>query len=245
MDGIEVKTLSFAYEQDLKRKKVFSDLSFKTTGKESIGLIGANGVGKSTLLKLLVGLQLNYSGSIEVNGILVAKKNLTQVRKKVGYVFQDSDSQLFMSTVYDDVAFGPRNYGFPEHLVEKMVLEALRTVRIEYLKNASIFKLSGGEKKLASLATILSMQPDIILLDEPSVGLDPVNRRNLIQVMNQLSALKIIASHDLDLILDTCSRTILLFNEKIAADGNTQAILCNKDLLESNGLELPLSLYRG
>lgn len=239
--NIEIKGLTFSYG---RAKQVLSDITFHIESGENIGVIGANGVGKSTLLKLIVGLLSDYEGGLQVNGMNVEKENLSSIRKQTGYVFQDSDSQMFMSTVYEDVAFAPRNYGFSENDTEEAVKKALEMVHIEHLKEHHIYRLSGGEKKLASIATILATEPDIILLDEPSVALDPRNRRNLIQVLNELECLKMIASHDLDLIWDTCERTILLSEGQIIIDGNTKEILTNKELLEENGLEVPLSLSR-
>ena len=205
-----------------------------------MGLVGANGVGKSTLLRILVGLNTGFQGDVMVNNIPLEKKNLKTIRKNVGYVFQDADSQLFMSTVFDDVAFAPRNYGMSEAEVNEKTMEALKVVHIEQLKDKQIYKLSGGEKKLASIATILSTEPDVILMDEPSVALDPKNRRNLINILNQLNQAKIIASHDLNMIMDTCERTILLSDGKVIKDGNTKEILLDKELMEESGLELPL-----
>ena len=207
-------------------------------------MIGANGVGKSTLLKMLVGLNLDYEGMIRVEGIPVKKDTLAEIRSKIGYVFQDSENQLFMNTVYEDVAFAPRNYGLSEHEVAERVKDALEQTGISHLKDRPIYKMSGGEKKLASIATILSMTPDIILMDEPSIALDPKNRRNLIRILNSFHYLKIIASHDLDMILDTCSRTILMSDGKIIADGRTENILYDKELLENYNLELPLCLQK-
>lgn len=236
---IDLKDVSFAYE---KEQKIFDHISFSAQEHDAIGLIGANGAGKSTLLKLLVGLNLNYEGSIRIEEIPVEKDTLPKIRERIGYVFQDSESQLFMSTVYEDIAFGPRNYGLPAKEVDRRVAQALSAIHIEHLKDKPIYKLSGGEKKLVSIATILSMTPDIILMDEPSIALDPRNRRNLIQILNQFDHLKIIASHDLDLVLDTCNRTILIANGRIVADGRTEDILSDQTLLEENGLELPLCL---
>ena len=149
-----------------------------------------------------------------------------------------------MTTVYEDVAFAPRNYGLSEEEVDRRVQSALEAVHIAHLKDKPIYQLSGGEKKLVSIATILSMTPDIILMDEPSVALDPQNRRNLIRVLNEFNHLKIIASHDLDFIWDTCKRVILMAEGQIIADGPVEEILRNQELLEKNGLELPLSLSR-
>ncbi|MCD8217401.1 MAG: energy-coupling factor ABC transporter ATP-binding protein [Clostridiales bacterium] len=236
---INLNQVSFAYEKD---RNILKNISFHADAHDSIGLVGANGAGKSTLLKLLVGLNLGFTGEIRVGGLPVKKENLPKIRENIGYVFQDSESQLFMSTVYEDVAFAPRNYGLPEDEVEQRVSHALELVGITHLKDKQIYKMSGGEKKLASIATILSMTPDIILMDEPSIALDPRNRRNLIRILNSFDQLKIIASHDLDMILDTCERTILIDNGEIICDGNTRDILSDRKLLESHGLELPLCM---
>lgn len=173
-------------------------------------------------------------------GTQLTKKNLPLIRQKTGYVFQDSNNQLFMTTVYEDVAFAPRNYGLPQTEVDRRVTAALNQVYISDLKNKQIYKLSGGEKKLAAIAGILSMTPDIILMDEPSAALDPKNRRNLIHILNELPQTKLIASHDLDFILDTCSRVLLLSHGELIADGPACEILGNQELLEANSLELPL-----
>ena len=234
---ISVSDLSFGYDS---KRKVLENINFQLKKGESVGLVGANGVGKSTLLRILVGLNTGFQGDVMVNNIHLEKKNLKTIRKNIGYVFQDADSQLFMSTVFDDVAFAPRNYGMSEAEVNEKTMEALKVVHIEQLKDKQIYKLSGGEKKLASIATILSTEPDVILMDEPSVALDPKNRRNLINILNRLNQAKIIASHDLNMIMDTCERTILLSDGKIIKDGNTKEILLDKELMEESGLELPL-----
>lgn len=242
MESIKVDNLAFTYKNSCSSKYILDNINFSAQGNESIGIIGANGVGKSTLLKLLVGLNLDYDGSILINNLKVKKDNLSKIRKSIGYVFQDSESQLFMSTVYDDVSFAPKNYGFSHKEIEERTLEALEKVKITKLKDRAVYTLSGGEKKLAAIAGILSMRPQIILMDEPTIALDPRNRRNLIHILKEFKCLKIIASHDLDMILDTCKRTILINNGKIIKDGETKSILEDKKLLEENGLELPLSL---
>jgi cobalt/nickel transport system ATP-binding protein len=238
---LRAEHLSFAYEKD---NIVLRNISFSANDGESIGIIGANGIGKSTLMKLLVGLYTDYEGTLKIAGHAVTKKNLAHIREHIGYVFQDSDSQLFMSTVEEDVAFGPRNYGLSEAEVEERVTRALETVHITGLRHKHTYRLSGGEKKLASIATILAMEPDIIIMDEPSVALDPRNRKNLIKILGEIHALKLITSHDLDFILDTCERTILIDDGTAIADGPTDEILRNRELLENHGLELPLSFSR-
>ncbi|MDE6024524.1 MAG: energy-coupling factor ABC transporter ATP-binding protein [Lachnospiraceae bacterium] len=238
---ISLKAVSFRYG---KGTFVLENINLNVASGEKIGIVGANGVGKSTLLRLLVGLETGYEGSITVGGMDVTRDNIIDVRKKIGYVFQDADSQMFLSNVFDNVAFGPSNYGNAKEEVLQMVQDALRAVQIEHLKNRPIYQLSGGEKKLASIATILAMRPDIVLLDEPSVTLDPKNRRNLIHILNGLPQTMLIASHDLDFIMDTCDRTVLFYNGKIAVDGSSRDILFNKALMEENGLELPLSAIK-
>lgn len=238
---IELEDVSFAYE---KGQTVLSHITMEAVEHNSIGLIGANGMGKSTLLRLLVGLNLNYEGSISIEGIPVNQRMLARVREKIGYVFQDSDNQLFMPTVYDELAFAPRNYGFLQEEVEYRVNRALEMTESVHLKDRQIYKLSGGEKKLISIASVLTVTPDIILMDEPSIALDPKNRRNLIRILNQFEHLKIIASHDLDMILETCNRVILLDGGRIVCDGKTKDILYDKKLLEEHNLELPLSVAK-
>ena len=238
---INLDHVTFSYRN---AEPVLRDICLTANEHDSIGIIGANGAGKSTLLKLLVGLELNFQGQIRVEEIPLEKRTLAKIREKIGYVFQDSESQLFMTTVEEDVAFAPRNYGLPEEEVKLRVDKALEQVHIPHLKDHSIYHLSGGEKKLVSIATILSMTPDIILMDEPSVALDPQNRRNLIRIIQEFEHLKIIASHDLDFIWDTCKRTILIKDGRIVWDGPTEEIMNNEKLLVENGLELPLSLSR-
>lgn len=236
---IDIENLTFGYAED---KPVLKDVSLHFHEGDSVGIIGANGVGKSTLLKLLVGLDLGFDGSIRIEEIPVEKNTLSKIRERVGYLFQDSENQLFTAKVYDDVAFAPKNYGLNAEEVKKRTENALEMVQISHLANRPIYSLSGGEKKLAAIATILSMTPDIILMDEPSNSLDPRNRRELINLLNNFSHMKIIASHDLDFIFDTCNRVVLMNDGKIVADGTAKEILTDKDLLEKNMLELPLSI---
>jgi cobalt/nickel transport system ATP-binding protein len=238
---INIEDLTFAYSNKIE---VLHHISLAVESGESVGLIGANGAGKSTLLKLLVGLAEGYQGSIALGGLRVEKKNLARIRAKAGYVFQDSESQLFLSTVYEDVAFGPRNYGLAEEEVDGRVMEALRKMHIEDLKDRQIYRMSGGQKKLASIATILSLEPKVMLLDEPTIALDPRNRRTLIHILNEIRETKVIATHDLDMVWDTCERTVLISAGRVRKDGKTREILRDKELLEANGLELPLGMQR-
>ena len=237
---IELKHVSFAYEPG---KEVVRDLSFRLEDGESVGLIGANGAGKSTVMKLLLGL-VQGEGEITVDGILLEKKSLADIRRKIGFVLQNSDDQMFMPTVYDDMMFAPLNYGMTRKGAEKKVDAVLSRLELGALRNRYNHKLSGGEKKMAAVATILAMEPEAVLMDEPTSGLDPYNRRLIIRTVCGMKETKLIASHDLDMILESCSRVILLSEGRIAADGKAEEILRDRALLEANHLELPLSFGR-
>ena len=234
---IDFRNVSFAYG----KTPVVEDLSFTIKKGETVGLIGANGAGKSTIMKLMLGL-LSGSGEILVDGLAVNKGNLAQIRRKIGFVLQDSDNQMFMSTVYEDMIFGPRNYGLSKEEADRKVDAVLEQLGLQALKHRHNHKISGGEKRMAAIATILAMEPEMILMDEPSTALDPVNRRTVINTINRLPQTKLIASHDLDMILDTCQRVVLLSHGSIVADGDAESILRDKPLLEANRMELPFCL---
>ena len=234
---IEFQNVSFAYGQT----PVVENLSFSIQKGETVGLIGANGAGKSTIMKLMLGL-LSGSGKITVDGLTMDKSNLSEIRRKIGFVLQDSDNQMFMPTVYEDMIFGPRNYGLSKEQTERKVDAVLEQLGLQNLKYRHNHKISGGEKRMAAIATILAMEPEMILMDEPSTALDPGNRRTVINTINKLSRTKLIASHDLDMILDTCHRVILLSHGKIVADGDAETILRDRQLLEANRMELPFCL---
>lgn len=235
---IEFRNVSFSYE---KKTPVLKNLSFSINAGESVGLIGANGAGKSTIMKILLGL-IPCEGEVLVDGIPVKKETLPEVRRKLGFVLQDSDNQMFMPTVYEDMMFAPRNYGLSKEEAEEKVDKVLNELGLAELKHRYNHKISGGEKRMAAIATILAMEPEAILMDEPSTALDPMNRRTVINTINKLTMTKLIASHDLDMILDTCDRVILISNGELVADGKADEILRNKELLESNRMELPFCL---
>ena len=234
---IEFQNVSFSYGD----VPVVENLSFTIQKGETVGLIGANGAGKSTIMKLMLGL-LSGSGEIQVDGLPVCRDNLAEIRKKIGFVLQNSDNQMFMPTVYEDMIFGPRNYGLSKEETEKRVDTVLTQLGLQDLKHRHNHKISGGEKRMAAIATTLAMEPEMILMDEPSTALDPVNRRTVINTINRLPQTKLIASHDLDMILDTCQRVILLSHGTIVADGDAETILRDKALLEANRMELPFCL---
>lgn len=217
-------------------------VSFSVAPGEQVGLIGANGAGKSTLMKLVLGLLSPASGTITVDGMPVNGENLAAVRKTLGYVLQDSDSQMFMPTVMEDMVFGPMNYGLNRKEAQAKAEEILADLGIPYLADRHNHRISGGEKRMAAIATILAMEPKAMLMDEPSAALDPSNRRKVIRALNGLPQTKIIASHDLDMILETCDRVLLLGQGKLLADGKAGEILRDKALLEASNLELPFCL---
>lgn len=221
--------------------RAIGGISFTIHHGESVGIIGANGAGKSTLLMLLMGVLFPSRGEVIVGDVHVTKQTLAMIRQRLGMVFQDPDDQLFMTTVYDDVAFGPRNYKLDEQEVETRVMKALEQVGIPHLKDRAPYKLSGGEKRAAAIASVLSMLPDVLIMDEPTAALDPKTRRRVMNLLKGFEHTKIITSHDLDMILDTCDRTIVIKDGQIAADGPTPEILADAELLDACGLEVPLA----
>ena len=235
---IEFQHVSFSYEKD---RPVIEDLSFRIERGESVGLIGANGAGKSTVMKLLLGL-ISGEGKIIVDGIEVNKASLSSVRRRLGFVLQNSDNQMFMPTVYEDMIFAPLNYGLSREEAERRVDAVLEQLGLQELKHRHNHRISGGEKRMAAIATILAMEPEVILMDEPSSALDPCNRRLVINTIRTLPQTKLITSHDLDMILDTCERVILLDRGRIVADGPADEILRDKELLEAHRMELPFCL---
>ncbi len=240
---IECKNVSCAYEKD---RPVLREVSFALEKGEAVGLIGANGAGKSTLLGTMLGL-IPFEGEIRVDGLAVEKRNLPEIRRRLGYVLQNSDDQMFMPTVYEDMMFGPLNYGVPREEAEARVDAVLEQLELTELKHRHNHRLSGGEKRMAAIATILAMEPEALLMDEPTTALDPANRRRVIETVNALPQTRLIATHDLDMILECCDRVLLLSHGAVAADGPAEEILRDEALLRSCRLELPLRLtpWRG
>ena len=236
---VQAQDLHFSYPDG---KQALSGVSFLITHGESVAIVGANGAGKSTLLMHLNGHMLPEHGSLRVGDYPVAKETLHQIRRTVGMVFQDSDDQLFMPTVFDDVAFGPLNLGLPHAEIDSRVKTTLETVGALHLINRPTHRLSGGEKKAVAIATVLSMSPDILVMDEPTSNLDPRARRRLIELLKSFHHTKIIATHDLDMVLDLCERTIIMFEGSVIADGKSNELLRDDELLEKTGLEKPLRL---
>jgi cobalt/nickel transport system ATP-binding protein len=238
---VEVKNLTYTYSDG---NTALRNVSFKLNDGETIGLVGPNGAGKSTLMLLLLGIlqPQNGGGWIKIAGRPLVKKNLPWIRQHVGLVFQDPDDQLFMSTVFDDVAFGPINMGLPEVEVRKRVDLALKKVGLSDFHERCPHHLSFGEKKRIALATVLSMHPEILLLDEPTANLDPRARRKIIQQINDFHSVKLISSHDIEMLIETCDRILLMDNGKLVANGNPKKIFTNEKLLINHGLEIPVAI---
>ena len=237
--AIRVDEVSFSYPDG---HAVLQGISCAIKRGEKVALIGPNGAGKSTFMSLLNGVEMPSAGKVVVGGLEVARENLIAVRRKVGIVFQDPDDQLFCPTVFDDVAFGPLNLGLAPDEIHERVREALSLVGLTGFEQRSSFHLSFGERKRLALATVLSYQPEILVFDEPSTNMDPLNRRRLINWLQESDKTILLCTHDLDIALEVCNRCLVLVDGKIVADGLASEILYDRHFLEANNLELPLAL---
>ena len=236
---VEVKDLHFIYPDNTV---ALNGVSFRVHHGEAVAIIGANGAGKSTLLLHLNGFLAPTGGEVRVGDFPLTRKTLPEVRRTVGMVFQDPDDQLFMPTVYDDVAFGPLNMGLPCEEVETRVKESLARVGAGHLMGKPPYRLSGGEKKRVAIATVLAMSPSILVMDEPTAGLDPFARRQLITILREFGHTRIFTSHDLDMVLELCNRVIVMHEGAVKADGPPAEIFRDDALLASCRLERPLSM---
>lgn len=235
---VDLSDVCFSYPDGTEALK---GVSFRILHGEAVGIAGANGMGKTTLLLNMSGQLIPVKGTISIGEVILSKQTKQEIRKKVGVVFQRTDDQLFMPTVYEDVAFGPINLGLSGPKVDERVKSALDMVGCYHLKSRPPHRLSEGQKRSVAIATVMAMDPDILIMDEPASNLDPKSRRQLIELLKGFGHTKIIASHDLDLILDVCERCIIIRDGKVVADGRSEEILLNEDLLQENSLELPLS----
>lgn len=235
---VEVENLSYSYPDNTLALK---NISFSVSRGEACAIIGPNGAGKSTLLLHLNGV-LKGEGKVKILGEVISKKNLKNIRSKVGMVFQDPNDQLFMPSVFDDVAFGPLNAGLEGAEVERRVHAILKDLELEGYEDKPPYHLSLGEMKKVSLATVLVLHPEILVMDEPTISLDPGTRKSFIEIIKKIKKTKIIATHDLDLVYDLCSRVILIDKGAVIGEGNSLEILKNKKLLEDHKLEIPASL---
>jgi cobalt/nickel transport system ATP-binding protein len=238
--AIRLRSLSFAYP---KGPRVLEEVSLDLAPGESVGLVGPNGAGKTTLFLCLAGVLPVMPGQVNLAGLDPADpRQRRQLPGQVSIVFQNSDDQLFNTTVFDDVAFGPLNLGLAPEEVRQRVVEALRQVGMIDCQERVPFHLSGGEKRRVALAGVLAMLPAVLLLDEPSSSLDPRGRRELIRIINSLAVTKLIAAHDLEMILQTCTRAVILDRGRVQADGPVREVFGNAALMETHGLEVPHSL---
>ena len=238
-EAVKIEQLGFSYPDGTA---ALDNVSIRINQSEKVGIVGSNGAGKSTLVNHLNGYFLTQKGSIHINGMLLSKKTQEEIRRHVGVVFQNPDDQLFMTRLYDDIAFGPKNLGMPQEEIGKAVEKVLHELNLWELRDKPSMHMSQGQKRFAAFATVLVMEPPIIVVDEPTSDLDPRNRRKLIRLMNGLKATCINVSHDLDFIWDTCERVIVMSAGKVVADGKTKEILGDESLMEANCLELPIRL---
>lgn len=233
---VEVENLSFSYPDG---QQALREVTLSVAPNEKAALVGPNGAGKSTLMLHLNGILRSPEGRVCVGGLDVTDDNLGQIRAWVGLVFQNPDDQLFSTRVFDDVAFGPLHMGLPEDEVRERVAFALECVGMgDYAERVS-HHLSLGEKKRIAIATVMSMDPKILVLDEPSAGLDPRARRDLIELLRGLDKTMLVSSHDILLVEELLPRTVVLDEGRVVADGPTQSILADEPLLKAHGLERP------
>jgi cobalt/nickel transport system ATP-binding protein len=232
---LHVNDLHFSYHDGLAALR---GVSFEMCEGEKVALVGPNGAGKSTLMLHLNGI-LSGHGDVTVGGSLLTRDNLPVIRSMVGLVFQNPDDQLFSPTVFEDVAFGPLHMGLPMEEIESRVKSALEAVRMSSFRDRLSHHLSVGEKKRIAIATVLSMDPQILILDEPSAGLDPRGRRTLINLLHELPITMLVSTHDMRLVQELFPRTIVMDEGQIVADGKTKDILQNEELLTAHGLEKP------
>lgn len=241
--ALNVENLAFAYPDG---NQALFGVNLKLKRGERLALLGPNGAGKSTFVLHLNGIHPTMQGKIEVDGLLVDAKNqetLKKIRSKVGIVFQDPDDQLFMPTVGEDVAFGPYNMGMRGDELQKRVDDSLDLVGMREFIDRPPHHLSFGQRRRVALATVLAMNPDFLVLDEPSSNLDPASRRELAEILKSLDISLIMVTHDLPYAFELCERSAILSAGVIVADGNTREILQDQELLMKNRLELPLGFH--
>jgi cobalt/nickel transport system ATP-binding protein len=227
-DIIRIENLSYTYNDGTK---ALERVNLLIARGEKVGIIGANGAGKSTLILHFNGLLMSNNGAVEVCGLKVNKVNLAEIRRRVGMVFQNPDDQLFCPTLYDDAAFGLRNFGFEETEISLRVQESLNQVGLKGMEYKGAFHMSFGEKKRASLATVLVLRPEILVLDEPTSNLDPKGVREIVEILHSLSGTQVIVSHDLFNLAKLVEKVFLLAKGEIIAQGDVNSILNDKDLL--------------
>ncbi len=234
--ALRVSGLRFSYPDGTK---VLDGVDFSMAPGERVALLGPNGAGKTTLLLHLIGILGGGEGSISVAGTRLGDDSLHEIRRRVGLVFQDPDDQLFMPTVYEDVAFGPANFGVARGEMDERVAAALRAVGMEGSEHRAPHHLSGGERRRVAVATVLACRPEILVLDEPSSNLDPAGRRELAEVLERLETTILLVTHDLPYALQVCRRAVVMNAGTIVADGPIETVLGDPEVMAANRLELP------
>ncbi|MBE5958766.1 MAG: ABC transporter ATP-binding protein [Lachnospiraceae bacterium] len=230
---LNINNLSVSYPDG---NKAVDDISLNLEEGKHLALVGANGAGKTSLLLSVMGI-LSFEGEIIVDGIRLSKDNIAEVRKRTGFLFQNPDDQLFMPSIYDDIAFGPRNMGIDEETIKYRVDDRLKLLGIEQLKDKTALTLSGGEKRMAALATVLAMKPSLMLLDEPTAFLDPKVRRKLINILKSLPHTMLIATHDLTFAKEVCDESVIIKEGKVFARGKSSELLYDEKLMDEGGIE--------
>ena len=237
--AIRVHDLTFSYPDG---RKAIDDVNLELAANESLGIVGPNGAGKTTLIHLIAGLHRAQSGGVEILGQRFGDRENTALRRHVGVVFQETEDQCFNPTVFEDVAFGPLNFGLQGKSIEERVADALRQVGLAGFEDRVPHHLSSGERRRVALAGVLSCEPSVLLLDEPTSGLDPRGRRELLELLGGMDQALLVASHDLEFVLRTCRRSILIDGGRVIADDPTAKLLADARALEQHGLEPPLGL---
>jgi cobalt/nickel transport system ATP-binding protein len=236
MKALAVAGLSFSYPDGTR---AINGVDLEVEAGERVAVLGPNGAGKTSLLLLLIGVLEGQTGSIEVGGLRLEQASLGEIRRRLGLVFQDPDDQLFMPTVEEDVGFGPANLGLKGPELRLRVKEALEAVGETGLADRAPHHLSGGERRRVSIATVLAMNPEILVLDEPTSNLDPAGRRELVALLAGMQATQVVVTHDLPFALELCPRAVILDGGRVVADGSTASLMTDRELMSRHRLELP------
>ena len=233
---LQINDLNFSYPDGYEALK---NINLEINKGDTLGVLGPNGAGKTTFILHLNGILGNLDDSIYINNLSINEDNLKKIREKVGIVFQDPDDQLFMPTVLEDVMFGPKNFGYTNEEAESKAIEALEKVKMKEFLNKPPHHLSFGQKRKVAIASVIAINPELIVLDEPSSNLDPASRRELIEILKNLDVTIILVTHDLPMALEICDESIILNNGEIKTRDKTYTILTNEEIMKENRLELP------
>jgi len=240
-NAIELRNVSYTYPDGTE---ALHDISVTLRHEQRVALLGPNGAGKSTLIAHLNGIILAQTGTVLIEDVPLTQQTLTLVRQRIGIVFQDPDNMLFMTSIADDIAFGPRNLGLPENEVQDRVRRALAVTGLEGLENKPGMHVSFGQKKRAAIAAVLAMEPAVLVLDEPTSNLDPRGRHGMLDFLRDLDVTLLIATHDLEAAWELCDRALVIDEGRLVADGDAHPIMSDRDLMLTHGLDVPLRAQR-